>query len=81
MEKGISELLSSAEILEGKRIEQIVGICGNETLSDGSKCSKEFQEFLQNVPSRLLHRYAEQCLESAPRNANTGLIDISKYSL
>jgi hypothetical protein len=74
MDKGVSELLSSTEILESKRVEQIVGICGTGTLSDGSKCSKEFREFLKNVPSRLLKKYADQCLEGAPRNVNTGLI-------
>jgi len=51
-----------------------VGICGNGTLTDGSKCSKEFREFLKNVPSRMLRRYTEQCLEGGPRTSNSGLI-------
>src|ERR1051325_613517 len=46
MDKSLSTLLNSSEILENRRVDQIVGICGSGSLTDGSKCSKEFREFL-----------------------------------
>jgi hypothetical protein len=70
----LAAFLSDPEALESRRVEQIVAICGDGALADGSKCSGEFREFLKNIPSRILRKYAEECLDgSATRNSNTGL--------
>jgi len=40
----------------------MVGLAGDGKLRDGSKASDEFREFLTNVPSSMLARYANECL-------------------
>jgi hypothetical protein len=42
----------------------MVGLSGDGKLRDGSKTSQEFREFLTNVPSSVLARYANECLGS-----------------
>src|SRR2546429_118373 len=74
VDKILKALLEEATALNERRVEQVVGFCGKGTLSDDSVCSKSFREFLKNVPSRILRKYASECLEGAPRTANTGLI-------
>jgi hypothetical protein len=74
MEGILAAILSDAEALQSRRVEQIVAICGDGALTDSSSCSVEFREFLKNVPSRILRKYADECLDgSATRNSNTGL--------
>ena len=71
----LTAFLSDHEALEDRRVEQVVAICGNGLLSDSSVCSSSFREFLKNVPSRILKKYAAECLDgSTGRNANSGLI-------
>jgi hypothetical protein len=40
----------------------MIGLAGDGKLRDGSKASEEFREFLTNVPSIMLGRYANECL-------------------
>ena len=75
MDRVLSAILDDEEVLETRRVEQIVAICGNGTLSDGSECSGQFRSFLKNVSSRILKKYTDECLDgSTPRNNNSGLI-------
>ena len=74
MDKILGALLDDSTGLNDRRVEQIVAICGKGILSDESSCSKSFREFLKNVPSRILRKYASECLEGGTRNQNTGLI-------
>ncbi len=75
MDRTLSAFLDDQNAINSKRVEQIVAICGNGTLSDGSTCSHEFREFLQNIPSKILKKYSEECLDgSLNRNQNSGLI-------
>ena len=75
MDRILSAILDDQDALEDRRVEQIVAICGNGTLSDGSECSALFRSFLKNVSSRILRKYADECLDgSMPRNSNSGLI-------
>jgi hypothetical protein len=70
----LAAILSDPEALQSRRVEQIVAICGDGGLTDGSSCSAEFRDFLKNVPSRILRKYADECLDgSATRSSNTGL--------
>jgi hypothetical protein len=50
--------------LTAKHIQAMVGLAGDGKLRDGGKASEEFREFLTNVPSSLLARYANECLGS-----------------
>lgn len=45
-----------------KHVQAMVGLAGDGKLRDGSDASKEFREFLTNVPSGMLARYANECL-------------------
>jgi hypothetical protein len=75
MDRILSTLLNDLPALEERRVEQVVGFCGNGKLSDESVCSISFREFLKNVPSRFLSSYAAHCLDStSERNSNSGLI-------
>jgi len=75
MEAILEALLNDVSALESRRVEQIVAICGNGALSDGSPCSQEFRELLRNVPSRILRKYSEECLDGTiGRNQNSGLM-------
>lgn len=75
MDRILAAFLEEPEALESRRVEQIVAICGNGTLSDASACSMLFREFLKNVPSKILKKYASECLDgNTGRNPNTGLI-------
>ena len=53
---------SQKEEFTAKHIQAMVGLAGDGKLRDGSEASKEFREFLTNVPSSLLSRYATECL-------------------
>jgi hypothetical protein len=52
---------SKDEILR-LEIPQVLSLCGNGRLLDGSECSIELRSFLRLVPSETLFRYVEPCL-------------------
>lgn len=45
-----------------KSIRAIIGWAGEGKLFDGNATSKEFREFLANIPPRMLSQYVKQCL-------------------
>jgi hypothetical protein len=70
-----SVLLANPAELESRRVEQIVSFCGDGSLRDESSCSKDFRKILSNIGSKILEKYALECLDSsAGRNPNSGLI-------
>lgn len=75
MDAVLQAFLNDTSALESRRVEQVVAICGNGTLSDNSECSRGFREFLRNLPSKILKKYSKECLDGTmPRNQNSGLI-------
>ena len=46
-------------------VEQIVSICDDGRLRDGSEASKQFQKFLTHQTSSKVAEYANQCLEGS----------------
>src|SRR5262245_29692198 len=66
---------SRAEI-EGKHIQQIIAFAGQGKLQDESKTSQEFREFLKQVPSEILGRYADECLTSKFDDSGFALQDV-----
>jgi hypothetical protein len=62
--------------LEGKQVQQIIAIAGSGKLLDGGDASKEFRDFLSHVPSTLLARYAEECLNEKFENGGLALQDV-----
>jgi hypothetical protein len=71
----LQAFLNDPSALNSRRVEQVVAICGNGTLSDDSDCSRGFREFLKNLPSKILKKYSAECLDGTmQRNQNSGLI-------
>jgi hypothetical protein len=48
--------------LEDKLVSQVIAFAGSGKLQDGGVTSKEFREFLAQIPSPFLSRYADECL-------------------
>ena len=75
MDEILNAILKDEHTLESRRVQQIVGFCGNGKLSDDSECSSQFRAILRNVRPPILKKYADECLDGTnPRDANSGLI-------
>ena len=57
-------------------IDQIVALCGNGKLMDGSVCSQELREYLQIAKSENLFNYLQACLLKAFEKSGLVLQDI-----
>lgn len=55
---------SSPGQLDGKQLHQIIAFAGDGKLLDGSETSEDLRNFLSEVPSEHLHRFANECLIS-----------------
>lgn len=62
--------------LSTKQVHQLIAIAGEGKLRDGNRTSKEFREFLRRVPSDLLTRYSDECLQKSFRDSGLALQDI-----
>lgn len=67
---------SSREAVLSQTIQQVVMSAGDGNLSDESVCSDEFTKYLREVPSELLYRYAESCLDTSFEKSGFVLQDI-----
>lgn len=67
---------ANKNFLQEKAIQQIIPLLGDGKLRDNSVASAEYRELLENIPSHLLSRYAEECLNSAFENSGYALQDI-----
>ena len=57
-------------------VRQIVALCGNGRLTDGSECSQELRAFLKRAPSPQLFGYVETCLNESFEKSGQVLQDI-----
>ena len=62
--------------LKDKQISQLITFAGEGNLRDGNIASKEFREFLGIIPSNLLERYSQECLDKAFPDSGIALQDI-----
>ena len=62
--------------LDEKHIQQVIAFAGDGKLLDESIASVEFRTFLRNVPSDLLSKYIEQCLQDSFPNSGFSLQDL-----
>jgi hypothetical protein len=69
-------LKSNPEEVYSLTIKQVVALCGDGVIKDGSTCSNQFREFLSTVDSEHLFRYTEACLESAFEKSGLVLQDL-----
>src|SRR5260370_23026478 len=61
---------------DGKQVHQIIAFAGAGRLLDESPASLEFREFLANIGSSLLIRFADDCLDSKFDGSGLALQDI-----
>ncbi len=66
----------SPQQLEVKHIQQIIAFAGCGKLQDGNDASQELREFLAQVPSRFLRRYASECLTTKYEGSGLVLQDV-----
>jgi hypothetical protein len=59
-----------------KHIQQVIAFAGDGKLSDDSPASIELRTFLRNVPSDLLSKYIDQCLQESFPNSGFALQDL-----
>jgi len=62
--------------LEKKHVQQVIAFAGDGKLRDGSTASAEFREYLRHIPSGLLSRYADECLQGSFPDSGLSLQDI-----
>ncbi len=67
---------NSKNQIEEKHIQQLIAFSGDGQLKDGNNASTEFREFLSNISSNLLIKYANQCLEDSFNGSGFALQDI-----
>ncbi len=61
---------------EGYNIQQVVAICGDGQLLDGSKCSQELRRYLSLQKPQKLAEYARYCLDHSFPKSGAVLQDI-----
>ncbi len=59
----LSLLKNEPEQVDGLSVEQVLALCGNGKLTDGSDCSRDFREYLQIATSVNLSKYVQTCLQ------------------
>lgn len=64
------------EQLADKHIQQVIAFAGDGKLLDDSAASVELRTFFRNVPSDLLSKYIEQCLQDSFQNSGLALQDL-----
>jgi hypothetical protein len=67
---------SKREFFEGKNVQQVVKMCGDGRLRDGSKASQEFRDLLASLPSAFLTLYVANCLKAAFEDSGEVLQDV-----
>lgn len=67
---------SSPTLLDEKTAKQIIAISGDGKITDGGVTSLEFRALLSEVPSKLLAKYATNCLEESFADSGMVLQDI-----
>jgi len=69
-------LKNDSAAVDKLEIRQILALCGNGKLSDGSDCSKELREYLQIAKSENLFAYTDSCLSETFEKCGQVLQDI-----
>jgi hypothetical protein len=68
--------LDSRQQLSSKDVHQIITFAGDGVLREGNATSVEFRDFLRQIPSDWLARYADQCLEATFDGSGFALQDL-----
>jgi hypothetical protein len=68
--------INSRKQIEGKHLQQIIAFAGDGKLRDEGAASKELRDFLSHIPSDLLQKYLDECLEGPFTESGLVLQDI-----
>lgn len=68
--------VTSSDQLRDKHIQQIIAFAGAGKLRDGDNTSREYRQYLSQVPSSMLTRYVDECLSSKFDGSGLALQDI-----
>ncbi len=66
----------SKETFETKTVQQILSFAGDGKLRDGNSTSIEFRELLYEIPSKILKKFAENCLTEKFDDSGYALQDV-----
>lgn len=66
----------SKETFETKSVQQILSFAGDGKLKDGNSTSIEFRELLYEIPSKILKKFAENCLTEKFDDSGYALQDV-----
>jgi len=69
-------LKNNPEQLKEKQLQQLIAFSGSGVLSDSGKAKDELREYLSNVETSELQRYAEECLQKSFKDSGLALQDI-----
>lgn len=72
----LSIFQNNKNALEGKTIAQILAFTGDGKLKDYSSTSKDFRDFLSEIPSHLIKKFADNCLSESFTDSGFVLQDI-----
>ncbi len=72
----MSLLKNDPAALYKKEISQLVAMCGDGKLTDGSECCKEFREYLHIAKTEHLFAYADSCLAEKFEKSGSVLQDV-----
>ena len=62
--------------LESKTIAQLMALCGSGRLYDDTEASKEFRQFIREVPTEFLKKYVQECLTESFTDSGLVLQDL-----
>ena len=66
----------SKDQVTDKHVQQVIAFSGDGQLRDGNITCDEFRSFLSAIPSELLQKYADQCLNDTFTSSGLALQDI-----
>ena len=61
---------------DDKHVRQVLSFAGSGKLTNGSRTSIEFRSLLSHIPSRILTRYADECLAEKLEQGGLALQDV-----
>src|SRR5579864_5736962 len=72
----LSLLKNDPSQIDRLSVQQILALCGNGKLLDGSECSADFREYLQIAKSTHLIKYLQTCLQGPFERSGGVLQDV-----
>ena len=69
--------IEQEEFFDSKSIEQVIAICGDGNLRDGTEASIQLRELLCNIPTGKIEKYVGECLTNSFKQSGFVLQDLT----